>query len=33
VYQGADGPMSDEQFERFYGPTLKAVLLDLIGAG
>jgi hypothetical protein len=33
VHRDADGFRSDEQFERFYWPTLKAVLLGLIGAG
>jgi len=33
VHRGADGFMSDEQFERFCWPTLKAVLLGLIEAG
>ena len=33
MHRGADGFMSDEQLERFYWPTLKAVLLGLIEAG
>jgi len=33
VHRGADGFTSDEQLERFYWPTLKAVLLGLIEAG
>ena len=30
---GADGFMPNEQFERFYWPMLKALILALIGAG
>jgi uroporphyrinogen-III decarboxylase len=33
LHRGADGFMSDEQFERFYWPTLKALILALIDAG
>ena len=33
LHRGADGFMSNEQFERFYWPTLKALILALIGAG
>jgi hypothetical protein len=32
LHRGADGFMSDEQFERFYWPTLKALILALIDA-
>ncbi|MBN1314701.1 MAG: hypothetical protein JXA42_04515 [Anaerolineales bacterium] len=33
LHRGADGFMSNEQFEKFYWPTLKAVILGLIEAG
>jgi hypothetical protein len=33
LHKGADGFMSDAQFERFYWPTLKAVMLGLIEEG
>lgn len=33
LHKGADGFMSDEQFHRFYWPTLKAVCLGLIEQG
>jgi uroporphyrinogen-III decarboxylase len=33
LHRGADGFMSNEQFERFYWPTLKALIMALIGAG
>ena len=33
LHKGADGFMSDEQFRKFYWPTLKAVLLGLIDEG
>lgn len=33
LHRGADGFMSDEQFETFYWPTLKALILALIEAG
>ncbi|RLC79902.1 MAG: hypothetical protein DRJ03_09645 [Chloroflexi bacterium] len=33
LHRGADGFMSNEQFETFYWPTLKALILALIGAG
>ena len=33
LHRGADGFMSDEQFERFYWPTLKALIMALIGVG
>jgi hypothetical protein len=33
LHRGADGFMSDEQFETFYWPGLKALLLALIDAG
>jgi hypothetical protein len=33
LHRGADGFMSDEQFERFYWPGLKALMLALIDAG
>jgi hypothetical protein len=33
LHRGADGFMSNEQFERFYWPTLKALILALVGAG
>jgi hypothetical protein len=33
LHRGADGFMSDEQFETFYWPTLKALILALIDAG
>ncbi|MBP1742546.1 MAG: hypothetical protein H6Q48_4839 [Deltaproteobacteria bacterium] len=33
LHKGADGFLSDEQFKKFYWPTLKAVLLGLIEAG
>lgn len=33
LHRGADGFMSDEQFERFYWPTLKALILALLDAG
>jgi uroporphyrinogen-III decarboxylase len=33
LHKGADGFLSDEQFRRFYWPTLKAVLLGLIEGG
>lgn len=33
LHRGADGFMSDEQFERFYWPQLKALMLALIDAG
>jgi uroporphyrinogen-III decarboxylase len=33
LHKGADGFMSDEQFKRFYWPTLKKVILGLIAEG
>jgi uroporphyrinogen-III decarboxylase len=33
LHRGADGFMSNEQFERFYWPTLRALILGLIDAG
>jgi hypothetical protein len=33
LHKGADGFMNDEQFHKFYWPTLKAVLLGLIEEG
>jgi uroporphyrinogen-III decarboxylase len=33
LHKGADGFMSDEQYETFYWPTLKQVILGLIEAG
>jgi hypothetical protein len=33
LHKGADGFISDEQFKKFYWPTLKAVMLGLIDAG
>ena len=33
LHKGADGFMSDEQFKKFYWPTLKAVMLGLIEGG
>jgi len=33
LHKGADGFMSNEQFEKFYWPTLKAQLLGIIEAG
>ncbi len=33
LHKGADGFMSDKQFERFYWPTLKAVIMGLIEKG
>jgi uroporphyrinogen-III decarboxylase len=33
LHKGADGFMSDEQFAKFYWPTLKAVILGLAEAG
>lgn len=33
LHRGADGFMSDEQFEKFYWPQLKALILALIDAG
>lgn len=33
LHKGADGFMSDEQFERFYWPTLREVLIGLIDEG
>ena len=33
LHKGADGFMSDEQFQTFYWPTLKAVILGLIEEG
>ena len=33
LHRGADGFMSNEQFDRFYWPTLKALILALIDAG
>jgi uroporphyrinogen-III decarboxylase len=33
LHKGADGFMSDEQFKQFYWPTLKNVIVGLIGAG
>lgn len=33
LHKGADGFMSDEQFRRFYWPTLKALLLGLVNEG
>jgi uroporphyrinogen-III decarboxylase len=33
LHKGADGFMSNKDFEKFYWPTLKAVLLGLIEAG
>ena len=33
LHKGADGFMSDEQFEKFYWPSFKAMLLGIIEAG
>ncbi|MBL7213792.1 MAG: hypothetical protein ISS61_15580, partial [Desulfobacteraceae bacterium] len=33
LHKGADGFMSDEQFKKFYWPTLKAVIVGLIEGG
>lgn len=33
LHKGADGFMSNDQFERFYWPTLKAVMLGLVEQG
>ena len=33
LHKGSDGFMSDEQYQRFYWPTLKKVILDLIDEG
>ena len=33
LHKGADGFMSDEQFKRFYWPTLKALVLGLVSEG
>ena len=33
LYKGADGLMSDEQYEEFYWPTLKRLLLGLVEEG
>jgi uroporphyrinogen-III decarboxylase len=33
LHKGADGFMSSEQYERFYWPTLKSVLMGLINEG
>jgi uroporphyrinogen-III decarboxylase len=33
LHKGADGFMSNKDFEKFYWPTLKAVILGLIDAG
>ena len=33
LHKGADGFLSDEQFRKFYWPTLKAVILGLIDGG
>jgi uroporphyrinogen-III decarboxylase len=33
LHKGADGFLSDEQFKKFYWPTLKAVILGLIEGG
>lgn len=33
LHKGADGFMSDRDFKKFYWPTLKAVILGLIGEG
>jgi hypothetical protein len=33
LYKGADGLMSDEQYEEFYWPTLKKLLLGLVEEG
>jgi hypothetical protein len=33
LHKGADGFLSDEQFKKFYWPTLKAVMLGLIDGG
>ena len=33
LYKGADGLMSDEQYEEFYWPTLKRLLLGLVDEG
>jgi hypothetical protein len=33
LHKGADGFLSDEQFKKFYWPTLKAVMVGLIDAG
>jgi hypothetical protein len=33
LHKGADGFLSDEQFKKFYWPTLKAVIMGLIDAG
>jgi len=33
LHKGADGFLSDEQFEKFYWPTLKKVMMGLIDAG
>ncbi len=33
LHKGANGFLSDEQFKKFYWPTLEAVIMGLIGAG
>ena len=33
LHKGADGFMSDEQFRRFYWPTLRKVIIGLINEG
>jgi uroporphyrinogen-III decarboxylase len=33
LHKGADGFMSDEQFKKFYWPTLKALILGLVAEG
>jgi uroporphyrinogen-III decarboxylase len=33
LHKGADGFMSDEQFKKFYWPTLKELILGLVAAG
>jgi len=33
LHKGADGFMSDEQFKKFYWPTLRKVMMGLIGEG
>jgi len=33
LHKGADGFLSDQQFQKFYWPTLKQVMLGLIDEG
>ena len=33
LHRGADGFMSNEQFERFYWPTLRTLIVNLVDAG